>query len=68
MMKVLITGALGGAAQGGVIQSLKKDFELRLSDYKESQKKLKHEFIKADIRKSIIMMSFLLSQIEALFP
>ncbi len=49
-MRVLITGALGGAAQGGIIQSLEKDFELRLSDYKEPEKKLKYEFIKTDIR------------------
>lgn len=49
-MKVLITGGLGKAAQGGVIQSLEKDFGLILTHYKEPEKRLKHEFIKADIR------------------
>jgi len=49
-MKVLVTGALGGIAQSGVVQVLEKDFELRLTDYKEPEKELKHEFIKADIR------------------
>ena len=49
-MKVLITGALGGIAQGGVIQVLEKNFELKLTDYKEPEKELKHKFIKTDIR------------------
>lgn len=49
-MKVLITGGLGMVARYGVIQTLENNFELRLTDYKEPEKRLKYEFIKADIR------------------
>jgi len=49
-MKVLVTGGLGVIARYGVIQILENNFELRLTDYKEPEKELKYEFIKADIR------------------
>lgn len=49
-MKVLITGGLGQIARGGVVQVLENHFELRLTHYREPEKRCRYEFIKADIR------------------
>lgn len=49
-MKVLITGASSGAAQGGIIQTLEKEVDLRLTDRRPVDKRFKHEFVKAEIR------------------
>lgn len=49
-MRVLITGSQGRVA-GGIITALADSHKLRLSHYKEPEKRCGHEFVKMDISK-----------------